>query len=659
MATKSIEQKFKKLTEVEHCLARPGRYIGSITPQTSAEWTVDETGKRMSVTDVTFTPAFLKLFDEVISNSADFSKTPDGKHVDVIRIEVDQKTGEISCYDNGGIPVVKHPEYDQYVPEMIFELRSGSNFDDDADSITTGQNGEGAALTCIFSEFFTVETCDTKNKFKMTFRDNSQTRPEPKVTPAKGEKGYTRITWKTEFNRFGMNSIDDGAFAMLRARTFEIAATNTHLKVYFNGERIMTRSFKEYIAMHLPEGTDTADIVYDDGGRFKVGVAKSENGFTHTSFVNSTRTRVGGHHITHVVDQIVDAVRAHIKKKNKVEVKPADVRNHLHLFVDCTLNNPRYSSQTKDEMISQPGTWGAKWDVPEKFIQKLLKTPVIQSILDWVAAKEQAALQAELRKQGKEMSKADPRRIDKFSDALEKKERTKCVLFIAEGDSAAKSIQGGRGKNPYIGSMPLKGKPLNVREKELARVLGLDKRKDGKAAEPNEIQKILTIIGLQVGVPVTSLEELRFGKLAITSDADVDGYHIGGLLMNLFDRFWPELFDLGFIHILRTPVVMVTLRDKSQLEFFTEKDFKSWQANEGEKLKGWSSKYYKGLSAWKTEQFAVFLNNLDKYLYKVDCPNGEADRDMLDLAFNSQRAGDRKVWLETPASNFEDFIVTV
>jgi len=659
MATKSIEQKYKKLSEVEHVLARPGRYVGSITPQTTQEWVVDETGKQMVSKEVTYTPAFMKLFDEVISNSADFSKTPDGQHVDVIRIDVDQKTGEISCYDNGGIPVVKHAEYGQYIPEMIFELRAGSNFDDDEDSITTGQNGEGAALTCIFSEFFTVETCDTKHKFKMTFEDNSQTRPTPKVTPAKGDKGYTRITWKTEFERFGMTCIDDDAFEMLKARTYEIAATNTHLKVYFNGERIMTRSFKEYIAMHLPAETEVADIVYDDGGKFKVGVTKSENGFTHTSFVNSTRTRVGGCHITYVVDQIVDAVRAHIKKKNKVEVKPADVRNHLHLFVDCTLNNPRYSSQTKDDLISQPGSWGARWDVPEKFIQKLLKTPIVQSILDWVAAKEQAALQAELRKQGKEMAKADPRRVDKFADALEKRERSKCVLFLAEGDSAAKSIQGGRGKNPYIGSMPLKGKPLNVRDKDLSRVLGLDKKKaDGKAAEPNEIQKILTIIGLQVGVPVNSLEELRFGKLAITSDADVDGYHIGGLLMNLFDKFWPELFDLGFVHILRTPVVMVTLKDKSQLEFFTELDFKNWEASEGVKLKGWTSKYYKGLSSWKTEQFAVFLNNLDKYLYRITCPSGEKDRDMLDLAFNSSRAQDRKVWLETPAADFEEFIVT-
>ena len=243
---------------------------------------------------------------------------------------------------------------------------------------------------------------------------------------------------------------------------------------------------------------------------------------------------------------------------------------------------------------------------------------------------------------------------------MERVHRDRCILFLAEGDSAAKSIQGGRGKNPYIASFPLKGKPLNVREKEISRVLGLDKKKEkeaaGKKTEPNEIQKILTIIGLQIGVPVTSLSELRFGKLAVASDADVDGFHICGLLMNLIDHFWPELFEMGFIHILRTPVIMVTLKDKTEIEFFTEHDYRNWEESDGARLKGWSKNYYKGLSKWKTPQFAKFLEQPDEYLFKVTMED-ETDKDAIDLAFNSQRADDRKEWLETGAADFEDFIV--
>ena len=226
---------------------------------------------------------------------------------------------------------------------------------------------------------------------------------------------------------------------------------------------------------------------------------------------------------------------------------------------------------------------------------------------------------------------------------------------IISHNSAAKSIQGGRGSNPYIASFPLKGKIQNVRDKDIAKILGLDKKTD-KKTEPNEIQKILTILGLQIGVPVKSLSELRFGGLAMATDADVDGFHICGLLMNVIDKFWPELFEMGFIHILRTPVIVVSLKNKSQIEFFTELDFHNWENDEGSKITGWSKNYYKGLSKWKTPQFANFLNNLDKYMFKIGVEDAE-DTDAIDLAFNSSRADDRKRWLETPAEDFEQFIV--
>ena len=651
---KSIEQKYKKLSEVEHVLLRPGRYIGSIKPHTATEWVPHDSHTKMVQREVTYNPGFLKLFDEVISNSADHSKREEGKHLDIIRVDVDQVKGEITVYDNGGIPVVKHKEYDQYIPEMIFELRAGSNFDDSDESTLTGQNGEGAALTCIFSTKFRVETCDGKNRFLMTFTDNSQGGRTPKVEKAKESKGYTKISYVPDFEKLGMTGLDDSNYAMLYARVVEVAATNTHLKVYWNGTRIMTRSFKDYIEMFLEGG----EYAYDETDSFKIGVAKSEDGFQHTSYVNTSKTKLGGTHIHYIINQIVDGLRAHIEKKAKIAVKPADIRNHLHLFVDATIVNPRYSSQTKDELITEPSAYGRSWSCPDKLIQKLLKTDIIQSVLDWVEAKKAMEDAKALKGAQKDLGKADPRKIEKFSDAAERHQRRKCILFLSEGDSASKSIQGGRGDNPYIGSFPLKGKPANVREKDVMKVLGLDREKKGKdgKVEPNEIQKILTVIGLRVGTKVNSLDELRFGKLAVASDADVDGFHICGLLMNMIDHFWPELYEMGFVHILRTPVIVVTLKDKSTLEFFTERDYKAWEAKDGQKTKGWTMKYYKGLSSWSTKQFSNFLGNLDKYLFRVDMVDN-TDKEAIDLAFNSQRADDRKKWLETPAGDFEDFIV--
>lgn len=126
--------------------------------------------------------------------------------------------------------------------------------------------------------------------------------------------------------------------------------------------------------------------------------------------------------------------------------------------------------------------------------------------------------------------------------------------------------------------------------------------------------------------------------------------------MNLFDVFWPELYDMGFVHILRTPVLLVTLKDKSQIEFFTERAYQEWEESDGAKLKGWSKKYYKGLASWSTKQFAEFFDDLPKYLYRIDMED-ENDKDAIDLAFNGERADDRKVWLETASGDFEDFIV--
>ena len=148
---------------------------------------------------------------------------------------------------------------------------------------------------------------------------------------------------------------------------------------------------------------------------------------------------------------------------------------------------------------------------------------------------------------------------------------------------------------------------------------------------------------------------LRFGKIAFTTDADVDGAHISGLLMNLFDHFWPELYTLGVIHVFRTPLVKVTTK-KEVLEFFTEREFNAWAAKDGAKMKGWAFKYYKGLGTSSAIEFRHYMERLEEYLFRIEMSDA-VDKDSIDLAFNSQRADDRKVWLESPAENFEEFVV--
>lgn len=380
MKQKTIEQKYQKLDEISHVLLRPGRYIGSVKPNTIDQWIVSEGNMKKCM--VTSIPALLKIFDEVISNSVDFSKTEEGKHLDTIKVSLNQLTGEIVVEDNGGIAVVKHSEYDQYVPEMIFELRAGSNFDDTEDSLGTGQNGEGAALTAIFSTEFEVTTCDGKNQFNQIRTDNSRKISVPKIKPS--NKNHTKIRFIPDYEKFGLEGMDDQNYARLEKRVYDVAGCNPNLKIYLNGTRIAIKSFQDYVKLY------TEEFVFEENDHWQVALASSDIGFNHVSFVNGTETTIGGNHISYISDQIVSSLREYLKKKHKVDVKPADIKNHFMLFINADIIRPRYSSQTKEDLITEVKEFGTSIVISDKFIKKVIGSTVIQTVLDWVNAKAAA-----------------------------------------------------------------------------------------------------------------------------------------------------------------------------------------------------------------------------------------------------------------------------
>lgn len=389
-----------------------------------------------------------------------------------------------------------------YIASTVFSnLRAGSNFNDEEDQDLIGTNGVGSTLTNILSTSFKIESADGKRQLTQLFTDGMRVRGVAKITDS--DKRFTRITFTPDWEFFKLTGLDEDHKLRMYKKVVDAAATNPQVKFYLNGEQIKVKNFSDYIALH------DESFVYDDGADFKVGVTKFDR-LQQISFINSVETYQGGSHVTYITNQIVEALRAVIKKKHKVDVSPGDIRSHMCVFISGRVNRPRFSSQTKENMISPVSEWKTSWTVSDKFIQKLLKTEIIQSILDWAAAKEQAQLNKELRNANKSIDKVDPRRVAKFSDAIERINRHRCVLFLAEGDSASKSLVGARGNNPYYGSYPLKGKPLNVRGKTTHAVLGLDKEKakaaTGKKTEPNELQKIMTILGLQIGVPVTMID---------------------------------------------------------------------------------------------------------------------------------------------------------
>ena len=237
----SIDKKYKKLDDISHVILRPGMYIGSIKPHTASKWIVEEGA--MAQKEVTYNPGFLKIFDEIVTNSVDESKR-EGSKLNTIKVDIDRASSRITIWDNGGIPVVKNTEHDEWIPEMVFSnLKAGSNFDDSEDRSWAGTNGVGSTLTNIYSKEFRISTCDGKNHFVQTFSNNMRERTEPVIKRAKAN--HTEISYVTDLEKFGMSEIDDDHFKMIEKRIYDLAACNSSLKIYFNGSLVNLNSFED------------------------------------------------------------------------------------------------------------------------------------------------------------------------------------------------------------------------------------------------------------------------------------------------------------------------------------------------------------------------------------------------------------------------------
>ena len=526
-----------------------------------------------------YNPAFLKIFDEIVSNSVDEHRR--NPKLNEIKVTVDQEKGVIVVWDNGGIPVVKHAEYDEWVPEMIFSnLKAGSNFNDDEERLVAGTNGVGSTLTNIFSTKFRIRTADRKNAFQQTFSNNMRERTPPKILEWK--EGFTEIMFQPDIVRFGMERIDDVHLEMMRKRCIDLAACNPGLKMSFNGVERKFKSFADYCRMY------SGLVTFEDSHRWRVGIAPSAGGFTQVSFVNSVETKDGGTHIDYVMLQITDWLREKVKRKHKLELRPAELRNHFMLFVQADIVNPAFSSQTKEKMITEARDFGSQFKLSEKALKTIMDSEIIQRILDWAQQKALADERKQLRELNKSLSKE---KVLKLVDA-KGKDREKCTLSLYEGDSAMSAFRKFRDPTTQ-GAFPLRGKFINVTELQNTRVI-----------QNQEVKDLLTAIGLKMGEPP---KELRYGKILIYSDADPDGDSIAGLLMNFFGRYWPELFDQGRICRVETPLVVAKKKDE-KIPFYSAADFEVWQSKQKDLTK-WDIAYKKGLAALEDEEYKEIIQN--------------------------------------------------
>jgi DNA topoisomerase-2 len=589
----SVDKKFKKLDDIDHVILRPGMYIGSIKPHKATKWIVED--DKMIQKEVTYNPGLLKIFDEIVTNSVDESKRK-GSKLNTVKVDIDRTTNYINIWDNGGIPVVKHTQHKEWIPEMIFSnLKAGSNFNDEEQRTGAGTNGVGSTLTNIYSKEFTVTTCDGANHFTQTFSNNMRKRTAPKTK--KSTKGFTEIKYLVDFEKFALTGIDDDHFKMIEKRVYDIAACNTNLKVYFNGKLINIKTFEDYIKYY------TKDFFYEakKDKTWSLGIALSNNGFQQVSFANSTDTYDGGTHVDYIMNQIIAQLREFFMKKHKVDVRPGELKNHMFLFLDSTVINPSFSSQTKEKLITEIKDFGSTFEVSNKLVQSIIKSEIVNSILDWIQQKksaEESKLQRDLNK------KLDKIKVEKLIDA-KGKDRWKYSIGLFEGDSAISAFR--KYRDPQtMGAFALKGKFVNVSEMT-----------NQKLVQNTEVVNLMAAIGLKLGQRI-ELKDLRYGRILFYVDADVDGNSIAGLLLNFFYKYWPDMFERRMIYKVETPIVVAVPKSKTKKKvlFYTQTEYNDWAAKND--LKNYEIKYKKGLAALVDDEYQDIINSPKMTLISKD-----------------------------------------
>ena len=615
----------QKLTHIEHILKRPDSYVGPVEQGTEPYWILN--GSTFTKKNLKYSPALLKIFDEILVNAVDRNSLHP-KQVNSISITIDKDVGSVTIENNGplgGIGVRMHEKEGLWNPELVFgHLLTSTNYDDSKKRIVGGRNGYGAKLANIYSSDFSVIIKDheTKQLYTQSWSKNMTICDPPKIKKCSGATSSVAITFTPEWKRFGMSKMDDTIYNIFQKRVWDAnICTTQNCKVKFNGDVLPKQNFEAYAKMH--EGVQ--EVASVAGDRWSVCIGPSTDGMEQVSFVNGLCTMKGGTHVDHVANIVANGIIDDMAKK--IKLKPQQVKNTFTIFVKATLENPTFSSQVKSECTSKSPDFGSKFEPPKNFVKNVLKTGIADELTALSKFKEM-----------KELKKTDGARkskitgIPKLDDANKAgtAQSGKCTLIVTEGDSAKTLAVAGLsvvGRDHY-GVFPLRGKCKNVRDSSVAQLTSNQ--------EFNDLKKIL---GLQQGKEYTSVSELRYGRLMIMTDADNDGSHIKGLILNMIHYFWPSLLKLNFVVSMVTPIIKATKGSDSK-SFYTDSAFRTWY---GSGKQGWKIKYYKGLGTSTSAEAREYFKKIQDLTVKFDMDT--MTDDSIVLAFDKKKADARKSWL--------------
>lgn len=575
---------------------------------------------RIATKTVPVNGVLYKIFDEILVNARDHSVRDSS--VSLIKVVIDEASFTIEN-DGGTLPLTMS-EYGAYIPEVVFgHMLSGTNFDDTEERVVGGRNGLGAKLANIWSTKFIVNLCDGSTTYRQQFSNNMKKIGKASIRPAKpGASTCTKITVFPDLEKLGITDgkFDEGMRALMTRRVYDVAAT-TACTVKLGTKRVPCVSMIKYAKMVAPDVTQ----VQFETDRWSVIVFPSpDTPGPRIGFVNGISCNAGSH-ITHVANQITKRIRMTMKKFTPT---PAMINEAYGMIVNATIVNPEFSNQQKDTLTTLASKFGSKCELSEETLKKIVSKKF--GLIECLEALATKRLDASIAKNDAKRTRLNIPKLDDATLAGTVKSK-ECTLILCEGDSAKSLAISGLsviGRKTY-GVFPLRGKLVNVRDNFSSGVKNA------------EIQAIKQILGLEHKKSYDSVDTLRYGRVLIMTDADADGSHIKGLVLNFFDSEFPGLLSTpGFVAEFVTPLIKAT-KGTVVKSFFSVQEYDAWCAS-GDRST-WAVKYYKGLGTSTSKDAREYFSNLDRHVieFRDDVERPES----LSLAFSKKRASDRKDWV--------------